>query len=105
MEKPNLSYIKKLSNGDTAFEKNIINIIKEEFFDEIKNYHHFLKDKNFKKTQETVHKIKHKIGILGLEKSYEITNTFENNLREGNLEQKEYFESMLPVITAFLEKL
>ena len=31
MNKPNLTYINKLSGGDKAFEEKIISIIKEEF--------------------------------------------------------------------------
>ncbi len=105
MEQPNLSYIKRLSKGKKAFEENIINIVKEELTEEIKNYFKFISESNFKKTRESVHRIKHKMSILGLEKSYEITNTFENNLREGSIENRDYFENILPVMTTFLEKL
>lgn len=105
MEQPNLSYIKRLSKGEKAFEENIINIVKKELTEEIENYFKFINENNFKKTQESVHRIKHKMSILGLEKSYKITNTFENNLRDGNLENRDYFESVLPIMTGFLEKL
>ena len=51
-----------------------------------------------------VHRIKHKMSILGLQKSYEITNSFENEMRDGgNLEKKEYFEKVLPLMKNFLE--
>ncbi len=105
MEEPNLSYIKKLSKGEKSFEENIIAILKEELSLEINNYYNYLKNKDYKKTQENVHRIKHKMSILGLEKSYEITNTFENNLREERLENRDYFESILPIMTKFLETL
>ncbi|MFT4805592.1 MAG: hypothetical protein ACI9YE_002814, partial [Psychroserpens sp.] len=38
MEKPNLSYIHKMSGGDKAFEQKLITIIKGEFPEEKKVY-------------------------------------------------------------------
>ena len=105
MEEPNLTYILKISKGDVDFQNTMINAVKEDLVVEIKNYHQFLRINNLKKTKENVHRIKHKMSILGLKKSYEITNTFENNLRENNLEHREYFESMLPVMVNFLDNL
>lgn len=105
MEQPNLSYINKLSKGDVAFEKNIIGILKEELQEEIINYHQYIKEENYKKAKEFVHRIKHKMSILGLEKSYEITNTFENSFRNEMLEHQDYFESMLPIMINYLKTL
>jgi HPt (histidine-containing phosphotransfer) domain-containing protein len=103
MEQPNLSYINKLSKGDLAFEKNILSILNEELQEEINNYHQFIQEKNYKKAKEFVHRIKHKMSILGLEKSYEITNNFENSFRNDVLEHQEYFENMLPIMTKYLK--
>lgn len=52
-----------------------------------------------------MHRIKHKMSILSLEKSYEITNNYENNLREKNFDGQEYFENMLPIMVNFLNSL
>ena len=103
MEQPNLSYIKKLSKGDLSFEKDILGIIKEELQGEIDNYYKCFKDNDLKKTKVFVHRIKHKMSILGLEKSYEIMNTFENSFNNSNLERQEYFESMLPIMIKYLK--
>jgi hypothetical protein len=105
MEKPNLSYIEKLSKGDVSFQKDILNIVKEELQVEIDNYYTYFKAKDFKKAKVFVHRIKHKMSILSLEKSYEITNSFENDLRESNFKHQKYFESMLPVMTNYLKTL
>lgn len=105
MEEPNLLYIKKLSKGDLAFEANILDILKEELQEDINNYHHYLKLKDYQKTKIYIHRIKHKMSILGLEKSYEITNAFENDIRDLNFENQDYFEKVLPGMLHFLEKI
>ncbi|TVZ56426.1 hypothetical protein OD91_1711 [Lutibacter sp. Hel_I_33_5] len=105
MEEPNLSYIKTISKGDFDFEKKIITIIKEELFTEIDDYYRFFKESDLKKTKEIVHRIKHKMVILGLEKSYELTNDFENSLREEKIINQKYFESMLPLMKNYINKL
>jgi len=103
MEEPNLSYVQKLSKGDASFQESVLAIIKEELEGEINNYFKFLEEKNLDKTKLFVHRIKHKMSILGLEKSYEITNTFEKGILNSNFEHQEYFESMLPVMIKFLK--
>ena len=105
MEKPNLSYIQSMSGGDEAFEKKLINIIKAEFPIEKEDYYNNYKSNNFKLAADNVHKLKHKISILGLEKSYEITVVFENNLLEGNTTLNKEFESILINITNYLQQL
>lgn len=103
MEQPNLSYIKKLSKGDLSFQKEILGIIKEELEGEINNYYKYFKDNNLVKTKVYVHRIKHKMSILSLEKSYEITNTFENSFKKSKFEHQDYFESMLPIMLNYLK--
>lgn len=105
MEQPNLSYINALSKGDEEFKKQVTAVLKEELSGEIEGYFLYIKNNDFKKTKEIVHRIKHKMSILGLEKSYKITNEFENNLADNSIENKEYFESVLPVMLAFLKEL
>jgi hypothetical protein len=105
MEQPNLSYIHTLSGGDKAFEKKLIDIIQKEFPQEKKTYHESITIGNYKKTAEIVHKLKHKISILGLEESYEDAIAFENNLLDGNNKLQNKFESILTTITNYLYKL
>ena len=103
MEQPNLEYIEQLARGDESIKAELLAVIKTEFPEEKKDYYNSLENKEFKKIEENVHKLKHKISILGLEKSYEIANEFEHNLRELSLEKEEDFEKILKTITAYIE--
>ena len=104
-DQPNLNYINSLSEGDKSFEMKILGIIKKEFKEEKNTYYNNMKNDNFKLCAENVHKIKHKISILGLEKSYEIAEQYENNLREGNYELQNRFSDILNKVTNYLNKL
>ncbi|WP_166382251.1 MULTISPECIES: Hpt domain-containing protein [unclassified Polaribacter] len=103
MEQPNLEYIEQLARGDESIKAELLAVIKTEFPEEKKDYYNSLENKEFKKIEENVHKLKHKISILGLEKSYEIANEFEHNLRELSLEKQEDFDKILKAITAYIE--
>ena len=103
MEQPNLEYINQLARGDESIKNELINVIKTEFPEEKKDYYDSLENKEFKKIEENVHKLKHKISILGLEKSYEIANEFEHNLRELSLEKQQDFENILKAISDYIE--
>ena len=105
MEQPNLSYIHSMSGGDKAFEQKLIGIIKAEFPEEKKVYFDNIAAENYKLTAENVHKLKHKISILGLEKSYDVAVNYENNLIDGNTKGRADFESILQIMTDFLETL
>tara|TARA_R110002111_G_scaffold260039_1_gene330728 strand:- start:9339 stop:9656 length:318 start_codon:yes stop_codon:yes gene_type:complete len=105
MEQPNLSYINSMSGGDKAFEQKLIDIIKKEFPEEKEVYFTNVKAKNYKLTAENVHKLKHKISILGLEKSYETAVAFENNLLEESTKLQDEFESILTIMTNYLQQL
>ena len=105
MESPNLNYIKNLSGGDLDFEGKIIEIVKKELPEEINFYERLVSEENFKETAEIVHKLKHKISILGLEKSYKIAVDFEKNLLDENKVLKEEFEKILTSMTNFINLL
>lgn len=105
METPNLSYIKNLSGGDLEFEGKIINIVQIELPEEIKLYKRLVSEDKFNDTAEIVHKLKHKISILGLEKSYEIAVKFEKDLLNENKFLKEEFETILTSMTNFINRL
>ncbi len=105
MEQPNLNYIKELSGGDEAFEAKLINVILLEFPEEKAIYLKNITEKKYKETAENVHKIKHKISILGLEKSYEVAAKYEENLKQNNSVLKEEFDSILKNITEYLTTL
>lgn len=105
MEQPNLSYINELSRGDDAFRDKLISIVKTEFPHEKAQYFENFESKNFRETAQNVHKLKHKISILGLEKSYTIAENYENSLRESNISGHEVFNEILQIMTDYLETL
>ncbi|TXD56544.1 Hpt domain-containing protein [Polaribacter sp. IC066] len=103
MEKPNIDYIEQLARGDAAVRKTLVDVIKSEFPEERKEYFESFEKKDFKKIEENVHKLKHKISILGLEKSYGLANAYEHNLRESSIDGSKDFEKTLTTITDFIE--
>lgn len=105
MEQPNQSYINSLSGNDEVFKKKLIGIIKKEFPEEKQIYFDNFKAKNFKLAADNVHKLKHKISILGLEKSYDVAVAYESNLTEGSTKLKEEFEAILTAMTIYIEEI
>ena len=103
MEQPNLEYINQLARGDESIKKELIDVIKTEFPGEKNEYYESLQESSFKKIEENVHRLKHKISILGLEKSYKKANEFEHNLREHSLKGQQDFEKILIAITNYIE--
>jgi len=102
---PNSSYIDSLSGGDEAFKQKLINVITKEFPEEKEAYYNSYNSGNYVLTAENVHKLKHKISILGLKKSYEIAGDYENNLKEGKILLKEEFENILQIMTDYIKTL
>ncbi|MCK8479332.1 Hpt domain-containing protein [Psychroserpens algicola] len=105
MEQPNLSYIHSMSGGDQAFEQKLIHIIKTEFPIEKQVYFDNISAKDYKLTAEIVHKLKHKISILGLEKSYDVAVNYETNLLEDKTLLQDEFEAILQIMTNYLQEL
>lgn len=105
MEKPNLNYVKEMSGGDAEFEKTIVGILKMEYPQEKAIYYKSVEENDLKKIADIVHKLKHKISILGLLKSYELAIGYEKSLLSGSMEGKEDFEEILQNMTDYLENL
>ena len=105
MEEPNLNYINNLSDGDELFKKQIIMVIKKEFPKEIKSYYEAHNNKEFIKVAEIVHKIKHKISILGLAKGYQLAQEYELKLKRNSDDLKESFEEVIITITKYIKTL
>ena len=102
---PNSSYIDSLSGGDPVFKQKLIDVIHREFPEEKEAYHLSYTENNYKKAAENVHKLKHKISILGLEKSYHIAVDYENNLKEGITDLHDKFEEILNTMTDYIATL
>lgn len=106
MEQPNLDYVKKLSGGNEEFMGRIIDVLKSELPREIEEFQQNFEKKNFKETAENVHKLKHKISILGLVKAHKEAAFFEDNLRyHQNTERYKAFALTLKSISDFLQTL
>jgi len=105
MEQPNFSYIDTLSGGNEEFKNKLVSVIKKEFPQEKSLYFNNFSNKDLKLTGENVHKLKYKISILGLEKSYKIAEDYEDNLRKGSISGHEKFHKILDTITGFLDSL
>lgn len=104
-ETPNLNYLSQFSRGDKSFEEKMLNVVKCEFPEEKKVYYSNLEAQNYKLASENVHKIKHKISILGLEESHKVATNHENNLREGILDLTSDFDEIMQIISDYLETL
>jgi len=105
MEQPNLNYINELSGDNLDFKNKIIGILKKELPDEIALYTQEYINENYLLAAQPVHKLKHKISILGLEKSYYIAEEYENNLKDNSTELKADFENILKSMQDFVSHL
>lgn len=104
METPNLSYIKELAGDDKEFQDKMISIIKAELPEEVDRYLQTINDKDFKESAQSVHKIKHKITILGLEKTYFMAEKYENDLNDGKADFHKEFVKILEGMSSYLSQ-
>lgn len=105
MEKPNLNYIEEISNGNEVFKQKFFSLLKEELPKEIANYNNNFKAKNYSAAAADVHKLKHKIAILGIPKSQNIASQFEKNLLNNNESLYLDFDIIIKNIATFVDKL
>jgi predicted DNA binding CopG/RHH family protein len=102
MEEANLNYINELSGDSLEFRAKLIAIIKKELPEEIATYYVCKKNINLRLMAESVHKLKHKISLLGLEKSYYIAEKFEENLKNNSTNLQSDFECILKIMQEFV---
>ena len=102
---PNTDYIDQLSNGDIAFRKRLIDLIKDEWPKEVDEYRTQVTDENWEKAGSAVHKIKHKISIFGLEEGYRIARQLEYQYKDGIDAPREHFDQVVEKITLYLKNL
>jgi HPt (histidine-containing phosphotransfer) domain-containing protein len=104
MEKPNLKYIDEISQGDEIFKKKIVSLLKKELPKEIDDYKKNFKKGNLKEAAANVHKLKHKIAILGIPNDQKIASQFEYNLKNNNITLSIDFDRIIKKISKFVEK-
>lgn len=105
MEQPNIDYFIKLSNNNASFKQKLIEVVKYELPLEIDFYIKCIAQNEWEKAAESVHKLKHKIGVLGMEKGYNVAEEYEKNLREGSKELQSEFEQLLTIMNQFINLL
>lgn len=105
MEQPNSEYINQLAGNNAEFKSKLIGILKKELPEEVEIYHQFITQQNFKLAAGSVHKLKHKVSILGLEKSYYIAEEFEENLKVNTTNLQTDFEKILKRMQNFVDEL
>lgn len=105
MEEPNESYIKQLSGDNAEFRAKIISVIKKELPEEITAYKEALNANQLQLAASCVHKLKHKISVLGMEKSYYIAEEFEINLLKQSTDLQVEFENILNSMQQFVDQL
>ncbi len=104
-ETPNLIYLNQLSDGDNAAKKSLLKVLKAEFITEVEQYNINMINNCLLNAAENVHKIRHKIGFLGMEKAYELSNNHEQELKNNSILLKFEFENILNIIHNFLTTL
>ena len=105
MEQPNLSYINDLAGDDDAFRAKLIAVIKNELPAEIAEYQNNLDSQNYTAAAGNVHKLKHKISVMGMEKSYYLAENFEDELKNNQTGLAAEFEAVLNAMQNFANEL
>ncbi|MBC7522918.1 MAG: Hpt domain-containing protein [Flavobacterium sp.] len=103
MELPNIEYIIKLSGNDESVKDKLISVLKYELPLEITAYYNSILLNDNNQTIFCVHKLKHKIGILGLDKGYYIAEEYENQLKENTNKMQNTFEKIIISIQNFVD--
>lgn len=104
-ETPNLNYIKEIAGGNDEFERKFLAIIQNEFPREKDDYLRYLEEGALKESSKVVHKIKHKLGILGLTEGYKMAVKYEEELKNGSTALMDEFANILATVEDFVLKL
>lgn len=103
-EEPNLINLIQLSDGDDAIKSNLWLVLKEEFTKEVEDYNLKITENNFLLASGIVHKIRHKIGFLGMQDAYDLSYQYQQNLELNSTDLKADFELILNTINEFILK-
>ncbi len=104
-EQPNIDYIVKLVGYDNELKARLIDLLVTEFPNDVETYKKNINLDNYKLAAENVHKLNHKVAILGYEKEYAMAQEYEQQLKEDLIINKEQFEELLSNIQIFLNHL
>jgi len=104
-EQPNLDYVHRLADGDTFLKKRLIAVMVSEFQADYTEYKKANAEFDFKKIITFVHRLKHKIGFLGMEYSYQIAHKYEEELHKNEGRLAPEFEHIMSQIKHFINTL
>lgn len=105
METPNMNYLDQLAGDDLKFRSEFIAILKSEFPLERSEYEAAIKQLDWDKAKELVHKMKHKISILGLSGAYAIAGRYEEDLIQKNNQYQSAFSCILDSMESYINTL
>ncbi len=105
MEEPNIEYILLLARGEESIKLKLIKVLQYELPIEIDAYYENIKSNQWQQAAFHVHKIKHKIAILGLEDTYLMAEKYEYQLSENRTDLQTDFENTLTLMLNFVNNL
>jgi hypothetical protein len=100
---PNFDYFHQLARGDEAFLQELKLVMIKELPQEKHNYALCIAAENLAGAAAMVHKMKHKVGLLGMKEAYEQVQIYENALRDGDQPDSLEFEEIIEAIFTFLD--
>ncbi|MEN9336547.1 MAG: hypothetical protein RLZZ500_1534 [Bacteroidota bacterium] len=101
-ETPNLEYLEQLAAGDQKVRQTIFDVMVKEYCADYQEYKAATVQNDMKKSIIFVHRLKHKIGFLGMEYSYQIAHRYEEELRRNSNRFAPEFEAVLEQIQEFI---
>ena len=102
---PNTKYIEQLADGDVQFMQSCITVLKTEFVIDTDAYFEQFKQQEFYLCAKLVHKLKHKLLMLGLEGLCERIAVYEEELKQANTDFHLEFEKQIKEIKIYLNTL
>ncbi|SIS81464.1 hypothetical protein SAMN05421766_104109 [Zobellia uliginosa] len=104
LERPSLNYVENLIGArDLDFEQKFISLLKSEFSWDLGKYLYHIKLGEPRAAAEIVHKLKYKISILGMEKTFLFAEEHKERLHSGDTVFDDDFKEVLKKINVFLE--
>ncbi|WP_435579043.1 Hpt domain-containing protein [Gilvibacter sp.] len=103
MEHPNLDYLNEIADGQPEVVAQFVGIIAKEFPGEFEEYQALIAAKDSAKAAAMVHKLKHKISILGLVQGRALAVEHEEALKEEDYQHSDAFAAVLDQIDQFLK--
>ncbi|MEX0287899.1 MAG: Hpt domain-containing protein [Flavobacteriaceae bacterium] len=90
--------IDQLSGDDAGIKRRILSILNEEYPLEREQYNAYKESKDSLGAFILVSKLKHKLGLLGLDKAYDGATSHANALREGSWVHMDDFDRILQAL-------